>query len=51
LDYISLSKEADEKFRLGKYEEAKELLEKGLTLAKRDSVPKSSDESKCGTIT
>jgi len=36
LDYISLSKEADEKFGLGKYEEAKTLMEKGLSLAKRN---------------
>jgi len=31
-----LSKEADEKFGLGKYEEAKTLMEKGLSLAKRN---------------
>ena len=36
MDYISLSKEADEKFGLGKYEEAKILLEKGLSLAKKN---------------
>ncbi len=37
MDYVSLSKEADEKFGLGKYEEAKALLEKGLSLAKRNN--------------
>jgi len=36
LDYISLSKEADKNFGLGKYEEAKALLEKGLSLAKKN---------------
>ena len=36
MDYISLSKEADEKFGLGKYEEAKTLLEKGLSLARKN---------------
>jgi tetratricopeptide (TPR) repeat protein len=36
LDYILLSKEADEKFGLGKYEEVKTLLEKGLSLARKN---------------
>jgi tetratricopeptide (TPR) repeat protein len=36
LDYISLSKEADEKIDLGKYQEAKTFLEKGLSLAKKN---------------
>ena len=36
MDYISLSKEADEKIDLGRYEEAKNLLEKGLFLAKKN---------------
>lgn len=35
MDYISLSKEADEKFILGKSDEAKTLLEKGLSLSRR----------------